>query len=241
MIRRFSFSILLLCTAPAVHAQVPAAAELLEPWLQSQLEHGAEVAAVRFVEHAAYTVDGPFGRRHVEQEVFVTAPPRANRWERTYRSLTVNGRPVPPERWDDLRRRRHGVAGVPLERIMRAAHLRPRLFARLRPAGAVARGDLDGVPGWRLDLVPREETLPVERLTLWFDRNHRQLRYARAILRRERGDAPFVVETEYTRVDGLDVPHRRRIEGTFQVKRRMRTFTMLFEYEGLYDEYRVTR
>ncbi|MDX1548811.1 MAG: hypothetical protein R3247_17565, partial [Rhodothermales bacterium] len=59
--------------------------------------------------------------------------------------------------------------------------------------------------------------------------------------RPRRSERPLVVVTEYARVEGLDVPRRRRLEGSTQMKRRLRTYTVLYSYQARYDDYRFFR
>jgi hypothetical protein len=97
------------------------------------------------------------------------------------------------------------------------------------------------MPTWRVELVPRTQGEALQRYTLWFDRAQGHLLRTRAIVRTERNDTPFTINTSYTHIDGFDVPSHRRMEGTTQTKRRSRTYTLLFEYEASYDQYRFIR
>jgi hypothetical protein len=102
---------------------------------------------------------------------------------------------------------------------------------------------LDEQPHWRFDLAPERRRARVERLTLWLTPDG-HLRRSRALLsprRPPRRDAPFVVTTDYARVQGLDVPAHRHIEGIVQQRRRERSFSMLFDYTATYSDHEVTR
>ncbi len=225
--------------APAACAQdAPAPAALVRSWLRHQVEHGADAVRFTFDERSELTTDGPFGTRRIRQEVRVTGGAGDAPWDRTFVALSVNDRPVGPGRWGEPGRRRHGVESPPMERIMRESHLGPRLFERMRTTGTAARDAVGSADAWRVEFLPRDPAAPAERLTLWFDRTGARLLRARMLLRRERGEAPLQVTTDYTRIDGLDVPRARHIEGTLQLRRRMRTFTVLFSYRGEYDHYR---
>ena len=94
---------------------------------------------------------------------------------------------------------------------------------------------------WRLEVVPRLENRPVERITLWFTQQGQRLHRSRILVQPRNGQPPILLTTDYTRLEGLDVPANRRIEGTVQTKRRMRTFTMLFVYTAAYSDYRLSR
>ena len=112
------------------------------------------------------------------------------------------------------------------------------LLEKLRPADRTRAEEVDGVAAWRVELVPHAQDEALQRYTLWFDRSQGHLLRSRAVVRAERSDTPFFITTSFMRVDGFDVPSRRRIEGTTQTKRRRRTYTLLFEYEAQYDQYR---
>lgn len=236
--RQLLLFVLLVLPAAAAAQAPPDPAALLHPWLSQQVAHSRGLEAFSFHERASYVLDGPNGARRVQHRAEIEGGADRRDWTRTFLAVEVNGRPVPPERWDEVEQRRQGLGNLPFLRILQATHLGPQLFRRLEPAGPVAPAE-NGAR-WRLDLIPRRAQPPLERVTLWFDRDGR-LRNSRILLRPQNNDAPFVVTTEYARVDGLDVPVRRHIEGTVQVRRRSRIFTMLLQYEGQYDDFRFYR
>ena len=57
----------------------------------------------------------------------------------------------------------------------------------------------------------------------------------------QRRGTPFTITTTYRRIDGLDLPVARTVEGTIPTRRRMRTFTLLFRLEATYSDYRLAR
>ncbi len=78
-------------------------------------------------------------------------------------------------------------------------------------------------------------------MTLWFSRGAPVLLQSRFVVRPEQPGPPILVHTEYDRRDGLDVPRFRRVEGSFSMRRRFRTFTTLFSYDAEYTGYRFDR
>jgi hypothetical protein len=238
--------ILLLATgsvmlSPVYAQEAPRPRLLVRTWLASQTEHGRDIGRVELQEQAEWVVDGPFGLRRIGWVAAVSGGPDADGWEREPLSIQANGRSVPLHRWRALEQQRHRMMGPEATRAARAVLPIHALVASMRPADEASREVVDGVSCWRIDLVPRLNREPVERYTLWFDRNQGQLIRSRALVRPRRLDQPFTITTDYSRVEGVDVPIERLIEGTTQTKRRLRTYTLLFTYQATYTDYRFER
>ncbi|NBC17520.1 MAG: hypothetical protein GVY18_09435 [Bacteroidetes bacterium] len=233
--------LLLLGTGPAVAQNVPTADSsahaLLRQWHTAQAERLDRVARFTAEEAAAWTLDGPFGIQEMEVTAHITGT--QGDWDRTVASVRVNGRPVAPERWERMRRRRQHFAGPEAEAMTRSVLQLPRLIRWMRPASRPSEETLDDRPVWRFDLVPERPRSVIERLTLWLAPDGRLLQ-SRALLRPRRHPAPFIITTDYARVQGLDVPAYRHIEGIVQQRRRERTFSMLFDYTATYAEHALT-
>ena len=227
-----------LALTPA-HAQLaPRPQALIRAWLAAQVERGGHIGRVELREQAAWTVDGPFGVRSIGWEAVVSGGPDTDGWNREPISITANDRPLPLTRWPDLDKQRRGMMGPHAEGVTRAVIQFHKLIANMRPSGGTARETIDGVATWRIEMVPRMRREAVERYTLWFDRKTGRLIHSRALVRAPRTDRPFLISTDYTRIDGFDVPGRRMIEGTTKMRRRRRTYTVLFSYDASYTDYR---
>lgn len=249
MTRRFIYIALLascliaagLTVHPAWAQNAPRPGMLVRAWLASQAERGGTIGRVKLHERAEWTIDGPFGVRSIGWEASVSGGPDTDGWQRDPISVRANGRPIPLTRWPDLDQQRRRMMGPHAEGVARAVIQFHRLIANMRPSGEAVHEALEGVPCWRVEMVPRRPREAVERYTLWFDQDTGHLVRSRALVRAPRTDRPFLITTEYTRADGFDVPSRRLMEGTTKTRRRRRTYTVLFKYEAAYSDYRFFR
>lgn len=230
---------LLLAAAPAAAQEGVRPAPLVRAWAEAQRSAAAPVQAVTLVEEARWTLDGPQIRQRVEAAFDVEVQLRPPRWDRRLRQAVVNGRPAPPPQWERLERRRRDLMGPRTEPLLQSPSVLFRLLEGMEPAGAALPEAVDGRPAWRVELVPRGRPGPVERMTLWLHRDASALLRSRLFVHTERPGAPFVVETAYARFEGLDLPVRRRVEGTVEMQRRLRTFTLLYRYDATYGDYRL--
>lgn len=226
---------------PAQAQDAPRPRVLVRTWLVSQAERARDIEHVELTENAEWTVDGPFGLRRIGWTATVSGGPDTDGWERTPLSIHANGRPVPLQRWEAMEQQRRRMMGPQAEVAARAVLNLHALVAEMQPAGDATRETIDGIPCWRVDLVPRRDPEPVERYTLWFDQRRSNLVRSRALVHTRRMPQPFTVTTDYTRIEGFDVPRHRTIEGTTQTQRRLRTYTLLFKYDATYDTYRFIR
>ncbi len=259
------FFVLLMCAGPAFAQPAPEA--LVRTWISEQVEAAADLAHAAVTERAVRAADSPFGSRRVESETHLSGTPgQPETWTRDLRALRTNGRPVPPAQRERLERRhrgrltppgtppgRGGSAPDPRKRrpgsfvlpgeeaLLTPAPLPLHLVRRLRPTAPPAAAEADGVPAWRLDAVTRTSGTVLDRATLWFERAGGRLLRSRLVLRPPRMSGPVVVTTEYARIEGLDVPRRRRAEGAMQMRRRLRTFTVLYTLDATYEDYTFER
>ncbi len=234
-----AFLVTALAAQPAWAQAVPRPNSLVRAWLASQTERGRDVGRVTLTEEAEWTVDGPFGVRRIGWTATTEGGPEVDGWQREPISMTANGRPIPLERWQELEKQRRGMVGPYATGVARAVLQLHTLIATMRPSGETVRATLAGVPCWRVELVPRRPRDAVERYTLWFAQDEGHLVRSRALIRAPRNDQPFLITTDYTRAQGFDVPERRLMEGTTKIKRRRRTYTVLFKYEAFYTDYRL--
>lgn len=216
----------------------PRPAELLRGWLDSQQERLEQLSSLEVHEDASLVLDGPFGSRALETTARVVVRRPEERWERDILAASLDGRPVPPERWEMALRHRTRMVGPRAAEAIRSVVLLPRALRDMRPAGRPERDEVDGRPVWRYDLVSRTRSGPVERVALWLTPTGRLVQ-SRVVAHARPDAPPLVVTTWYDRLEGLDLPVERHIEGTAQTRRRMRTFTMLFDYEATYRDYRL--
>ncbi len=226
---------------PAQAQQAPRPRTLVRAWLASQAERGRDIGRVELRERAQWTVDGPFGVRRIRWIAKVSGGPDTDGWRREPISVNANGRRIPLRRWEELEKQRHAMIGPHAEAVARAVIQLHQIVSNMRPTGEAMAEVIDGVPCWRVEMVPPNRREAVERYTLWFARTEGHLVRSRALVRAPRTERPFLITTDYTRVEGFDVARRRLMEGTAQTKRRLRTYTLLFTFEAVYSDYRFSR
>ena len=234
-------AVLLALAVPARAQEAPRPETLVRAWAASQGAHADEIEGVTLREHSEWTIDGPFRLRRTRLVADVHGERDGEGWARDPVEVAIDGRPVPLERWQQWERQRRQLLGPRTEEAARTVILLHDMLEHLVPAGGAVPDALDGVPAWRVELVARTAREPLDRYTLWFDRQRGHLLRSRAVARPRRSERPLVVVTEYARVEGLDVPRRRRLEGSTQMKRRLRTYTVLYSYQARYDDYRFFR
>ena len=235
---------LIFCGLPVVSVgaqEAPRPEVLVRSWAEALETRATGLSRIELRERSGWVLDGPFGVRRTHMVAHVTGGPDAGGWEREPVRAEVNGRRVPLRRWRTLDERRKALTGPRTETAAREVLQLALLLSKLRPVDRTQPARIDGVAAWRVELVPNARGEALQRYTLWFDRAQGHLLRSRAIVRTERNRTPFTITTSYTRVEGFDVPSHRRIEGTTQTKRRRRTYTLLFEYEASYDQYRFIR
>ena len=220
--------------------QAPPVERLLRQWLTPQAERARSLIRMDMTESASWTLDGPFGVEDVHVEASVAAGPAVNGWQREISSVTARGRQIEPARWEQLERQRTTLAGRGRNIITRGIFQLPRMLRQMQPVGQVVPEVIDGVPCWRIDLVPRSERWPIDRMTLWLAQDDPHLLRSRLLNGKEDGSLPSVITIDYSHVDGFDIPRHLHVVGSTQRKRRMRTFTMLFEYDAFFSDYSFT-
>lgn len=252
---------LLALPPPGAWAQPDASAQrTVRAWIDGQQRLAQRIEHVAFVERSRRGLHGPFGSQVMEVDARVSGAP-GGEWARELRRVRMDDRDVPPDEWGGLDERHHMLRG-PLARMIEDIGLPLRLARQLRPRSVEWTDDADGDRVLRVDLeasssrrAPRDrrgdprrdrrrgggrgpEPPAVESATFWFDAGAGRL--TRSIVRlRGSDDAPVTITTSYARVDGMDVPRHRRVDGTHTVRRRMRTFTLSFDLDASYSDYRI--
>ncbi|NNE69888.1 MAG: hypothetical protein HKN29_05935 [Rhodothermales bacterium] len=196
-------------------------------WVVEQREASVTVAGLHFEETGVYALDGAFGARSldVDSRVHVElANPEIRR--RVTRVLTEDGE-VREGESEGRRRLRNPVRRDLLgsaDRLLFPA----QLLESQEPRGPVEPERLGGQDVFRLVTVAASPDDAVESVVWHFARPSGRLVQARAIVRGE-GRGTLVVDMKYGRQEGLDLPVERTIEGSFEVRRRTRTFTVLVD------------
>ncbi len=215
------------------------ARELLRTWMEGQRSAVEAIGSLRVTESIEQVMDSGFGKQELRLEAIREAGPEAESPGRTISWIRFNGREVPIDRGNRVRRRLRAMLRPEVARLLETFRFPVQEMARMAPSGAISQEDLEGALMWRIDTVPRNRSGPYERLTAWFDEENFHLQATQAILS-SRGENSLRIRTAYDRFDRIDLPVHRQIEGSTPVRRRMRFFTMLFEQRVEYSDFEIS-
>ncbi len=245
MIIRFLhiLSIALLFGSSSTGQTPPDAAVLLRNWLASQSDAAEGASGFVIQERAERSADTPFGQRRMEVDTEVTGSPGSDEWDRKIISVRVDGEEAPQKRWEKMEQEWRSALMPEYIRMAQAVSLPVERLRSLRPSGPVVEDQIAGVPCWRFDAIPRSDQPPLERVTFWFEQVDGRLVRTRGIFSRfddrKVRVATLIATLEYEREAGLDVPTRRHLEGTRQIVRRGRVFTVLLKLDAVYTGFKI--
>lgn len=248
-------------------AQVPGGDAVLQAWVREQARALQAIDGIEVEASSDRVIEGPEGARRIALDTRLAGAPGDLRWESEIMGGTVNGRRATGKQLR-LLERQHGrfLEGTDahVDKVLLPLPLLAQ--ADVERAEPVR---IDGVPHLRLDLVPpgrrrgagfgpppprrrgtgadgppryrpnAPQPKPLRQASLWFDRERGTLTRSRLWVDLPRG-GDLTVTTEYERIGGLDLPVRRRVEGTFPMQRRLRSFTVGIDAETVYGGYRFT-
>ena len=197
-----------------------------------QGEAAVTLSRIRLDEVTRHRTESAFGPRDLTLETALVIDRSTPTVDRTIRLARIGDRDIVPD--DGDRRRRFQS---PIRRdLLRAADglLYPeRLLGAQESLGDAEPDRLDSREVIRVQTVSTDEAAPVERVTWYFSRPSGRLLRARGVIRGEdRGT--LVVTVDYDRIEGLDLPVSRFLEGSFAIRRRTRTYTVLVESNSQY-------
>lgn len=205
---------------------------LLDRWRTDQNEAAVTLVRMRMEEDATYDTEGAFGPRQMEIGSTVVIDRSTPHADRDLRYVRMGKRELDAE---DLQKHRRFQSPIRRD-LMRAADqlLFPeRLLPSQEPLGDPDSERLDGRDIVRVQTVARNDEGPVERITWFFERTSGRLLQTRSVVRGdERGT--MVVTVLYDRIEGLDLPVGRELEGSFSLRRRTRTYTVLATAQATY-------
>ncbi|GMQ81384.1 MAG: hypothetical protein BMS9Abin05_0815 [Rhodothermia bacterium] len=212
---------------------------LLRTWMEGQRSAVEAIGSLRVTESVEQVMDSGFGKQELRLKATRQVGPEAESPGRTISWIRFNGRELPIDRGNVVRRRLRRMLRPEMARLMDAFRFPVQAVARMAPPRTISQEDLDGAPMWRVDSVPRNRSGPYERFTAWFDEENFHLQATQAILS-SRGENSLRIRTAYDRFDGIDLPVHRQIEGSTPVRRRMRFFTMLFKQRVEYSDFEIS-
>ncbi|WP_456427250.1 hypothetical protein [Rhodocaloribacter sp.] len=240
-------SLTLLFGARTALAQMPPEPEaLVYAWIDEQAEHARNLTGVTFLERSLRTSDSPVGTRTMRVEAEVTGMPGTDTWERRILSVTLNGRPAPEKRLRNMEFSWHAPNQPEFTRLTQAVMLPRRLLRRLDFVNEAVDDSLGGTPCWRFDALPPTDASPIDRITFWFAQDDGRLVRTRIILSQDEKKRGQTLHThiesayDFERIEGFDVPRRRRFEGTRQYLRRGRVFTDVVSLDATYSDFRFS-
>jgi hypothetical protein len=229
----------LVITVPASAQGDPSRQDYYRQWLRGQVEQWEQVETVTLREATRRTLDGPSGIQRVRLAADVIVYPGDRDMERTITAAEFNGNRVPEDRLDEFAGRWARFTRDLGREATSFADLRLRMLQATRPTGRPDLERQDGREVYRLDLISTVPRLRIDRITLWFDARDGSLVRSRTIFRPREERSTLIVENEYRRIGGLDVPTRRKIEATIQQKRRLRHFTTIVTVESQFEDFRI--
>ncbi len=228
-------------SAPAAAQNDPSDPAYYRQWLRNQLDKWQSITRVEFREQTRRKVDNPFGVNTADVIAAVTAYPEDREYDREVLEAEINGRRVPPRRIDEFTDRWKQFNRQLGREVTSIADWRIRVLAATRPTGRPRPEQYGGRAAYRVDLVPTENRMNIDRITMWFHRESGQLLGSRSVFKPRGQRSSLIVESRYRREDGLDVPASRTIDGTIQSRRRLRHFTTLIAVESTFDRYTFRR
>lgn len=230
---------IVLCTVVCSGANAQTAVERLERWADGQNAALNGVRQVTMLERGRHVYEGATGQRRLGMSTRYVlesgnAPP-----QRDVVEVTIDGEPV--DRPDEGRRRRHEN---PIQASMQRAVdllLQPaRLLPLMQPPDEVETIEFNGTEYVSIRMRAIDPGPGLVRAVWWFDPADGRLVQVRVFVENAEGGAldAFV---RYERIEGIDLPVRRRVEGSFPWKRRMRTFTILVDVRADIDDHAIIR
>jgi hypothetical protein len=214
-------------------AEAQSSSNWLRRWRTEQGEASVTLARLKFEEHTVYDLEGAYGPTKMEIESSLVVDRSRGTTSRSAFDVRTGPHRFNPSERRGRRRFRPPVRGDLLSEADRML-FPSALLADLEPAGSLDKERLDGRDIVRIVTVTRDESAATERVTWFFDESTGHLLRARAVIRgEERGT--IVVDVRYRRADGLDLPDFRELSGSFPLRRRTRTFTVLVESRADYE------
>ncbi len=241
--RRLNRNILIVAAATffpflAIGALAQNESEPFRSWMEEQRQSIERITSFQVNETVLHTMDGGFGKQALRTQARLRGGPDADPPGRTIIRMELNGREVSPEHGERVRRQQRSMFRTEIGRVFESFRFPVQDFSRMQMTRQMTEDELHGVPVWRVDAAPRTRSNPVERMTAWFDAETFQL-LATQTLMHTRGGQPVRVRSTYQRIDGIDLPLQRVLEGSSAVRRRMRLFTVLFERTIDFSNYQL--
>ena len=231
---------LLVLLGPAVMAQEAAQRTLLETYVARHLEAWRYVNELSYQEQLHWVRSGAQGSNEVAVVRRLTGNPQNNTWKEDIDLIERNGRTIAPQQVAAQWRRVSNMLGNDVKRLMQIAILPPRLLMRMDQVGEPVEAVENGTRYWKVEVVPGENrrVSPIKAMTLWFDQDTGAL--ARSHIDIERRGSHLSLDTDYSQIEGFDLPTQSVLEGTTQQTRRGQVYTFEITVTSTFDAFAVS-
>jgi hypothetical protein len=211
----------------------------LSRWLAGQEAALRGVRLISMQEQGTYDLEGARGRRSVELTIGLEMPRGAQPIERSIQGMAIDGNPV-SHGTSDRGRRYASPLSADLQRATDLLLTPGAALEHMIPADAVERDTISTGPIIGIRARATDESSLITRVVWWLDEATGALAIARAFIADPDG-AVLDVTVRYNRVEGLDLPLRRRIEGSMPVRRRVRSYTVLVDSRSTFAAHDIDR
>ena len=209
---------------------------LFQAWRALQRQNSRNVQSISLNERLDSRFDGPAGSWHSTVDMNVSGYLNGSRWQNNITAFRSDGRSVARNDWSNKYVQWQSLLGEPFAALVEDPAIPLQLFEHMSPSGKAKEERINGALHWRIEMVSRGGGAPYQRVTLWVHQEVGHLSRSRAVLANRRSSIEVI--TDYKRVNGIDVPFKRRHEGKVQSRRRNRISTLFFRVNGDYSGYR---
>lgn len=231
--------IIVFCSILPAGASAQTATERLDRWAAGQKTALAGVRQITMLERGHHMYEGAAGARRLGMSTRYTLGPGAEPPQREVIEITVDGKPVDRPEGDRPRRHENPIQ----ESMQRAVDLlfQPaRILPLMHPPEEVETVEMGGQEYMSIRMRALDPGPGLVRAVWWLDPADGRLVQVRVFVENPEGGA-LDASVRYERIEGIDLPVRRRVEGSFPWRRRMRTFTILLDVRADIEEHRVVR
>lgn len=219
---------------------------LITIWWHRQDSLLQQIQYIQCDETSLYVIDAPFGIRRIEVKARLTIhypsnPLEEPRIRRRIVQVSLNGKQVPPQRLQQLRRGKHEW-NILQQRMRQFISIAPILPAYTRALSPMLPDTLNRQPVWRIEVYPqRDLKWPLDRMTLWFSPplSDPHLKYLRMLLRPSRKRGQSNLYFWYQPINEVDLPVRFQLEHIRTFRKRIRTYTILTTITSRFSNYKI--
>ena len=199
---------------------------LFQAWRSLQRQNSRRIQRISLRERLNTQFDGPAGTWSSTVDMDVSGFANNSNWRNNITGIRSDGAMIPQNEWAGLTTQWRNLLGETFASIIQDPAIPLQLFEQMSPSGNAKEERVNGAMHWRIEMVPNNGNVPYQRVTLWVHQEIGYLTKSRAVLASRRSEIEVV--TDYNRVNGIDVPVRRKFDGKVQSRRRNRIYTFFF-------------